>query len=178
MKVQDRYWKMLVQFRFHISFYREHLRFSVMFDRYFKLFIAIFTATSVASWGIWKTYTDVWAVIVALSQLAVIVNESLPYKGRISRLQELLGAMGKLFDQAENKWRDVENANVNNNAECDKINDSITDQLMKWGDAEEKYLKDDFLMEPKWLMDRAKANMLNYFNFFYEGYKYETEKQA
>lgn len=163
--MRDRYWRMLVQFRFVIFFYREHLRVCVLFDRYFKLFIAVFTATSVASWGIWETYSDVWAIIVAVSQLAVLVNENLPYKGRISRMQELLGGLSKLFDQAENKWRDINARELSEDA----INDSVTDQLMKWGDIEDKYLKDDYLSEPKWMMNRAQSKMMGYFAFYYGG---------
>lgn len=169
MTMRDRYWRMLVQFKFAICYYREHLCFSVLFDRYFKLFIAVFTASSVASWGIWETYSDVWAVIVALAQLAVIINESLPYKGRISKLQELLGALGKLFDQAENKWRDIDAKELSDDA----INDAITEHFLKWEAAEDQFLKGDYLLEPKWLMNRAQAKMIGFFNFYYGDEEHE-----
>ena len=163
--MQQRYWNMLVHLRYGIEFYGEHLRFCINFDRYFKMIVAVFTATSVASWGIWNTFSSLWAIIVALSQLAVIVNEFLPYKTRITQIQSLKTTLIKLFDQAENRWRDVSKGELAD----DQINDLATEFRQKWSQAEDKFIKDDSLSEPKWLTKRAQKRMLRYFEFYYGG---------
>ena len=165
MDIRNRYWRMLFHLRYGLDFYTEHLRFCVNFNRYFNMLIALFTATSIASWGIWNTYSKLWGVIVAVGQVAVIVNEFLPYKGRIPQIQELKGVLSKLFDQAENQLLDFQNPDVSD----DTINDKITEYLQKWGQAEEKYIKEDSLPEPEWLVKRAQKRMTRYFEFYYGG---------
>ena len=156
---------MLVHLRYGLDYYYEHLFFSVVFDRYFKMCIALFTAGSVASWGIWNTYSDVWAVIVALGQVAVIINEFLPYKTRITQIQELRAVLSKQFQDAENKWLDV----CRDQFTEDEINDRITECLKSWGDAEDTFIKDDCLPESLWLTKRAQKRMTRYFEFYYRG---------
>lgn len=167
MNVRDRYWKMLIHLRFGLDYYHEHLFYSVNFDRYFKMFIALFTATSIASWGIWDTFSGVWAILVGLGQVAVIINEFLPYKSRISQLQGLKPVLNKLFSEAENKWLDV-NRNLFTE---DEINDRISECLQTWADEENRFIKDDCLPEPKWLTKKAQSRMTRYFEFYYGGNK-------
>ena len=169
--MQQRYWNMLVHLRYGIEYYGEHLRFCVSFDRYFKMIVAVFTASSVASWGIWNSYTTIWAVIVALGQLAVVINEFLPYKNRIIQIQGLKAILNRLFDQAENQWLDVSKGSLTE----DQINDLTTEFRQKWNQAEEKFIKDDYLSEPKWLTKRAQKRMLRYFEFYYGGKIDETK---
>lgn len=170
MNVRDRYWKMLVHLRYGLDYYHEHLFYSVIFDRYFKMFIAIFTATSVISWEVGDTFSGVWAILVGLGQIAVLINEFLPYKTRISQLQGLKAVLNKQFQQAENKWRDVNTKQFSD----DEINDRITECLQHWADTEDKFIKDDCLPEPKWLTKRAQRRMIRYFQFYYGGEKNEN----
>ncbi len=170
MSMHDRFWKMLVNFRLGLYFYDEHVRLCVKTDRFFKLFIAIFTAGSVASWQIWEKLSVLWSVLVALSQLAIIVNEILPYKMRLKQIQDLRSVLGKIFDDAENKWRDVYSGELTE----DQINDLATGFLKEWGDAEDKFIRDDYISEPKWLVNRAQAKMMRYFEFYYGGNDDET----
>ena len=170
MSMSDRYWKMMINFRLGLYFYDEHVRLCVNIDRFFKLFIAIFTATSVASWQIWEKFSVPWSILVALSQVAIIINELLPYKVRMKQIQELRSVLGRVFDESENKWRDIYNGELSE----DQINDLATGFLREWGDAEDKYIRDDYLSEPKWLVKRAEARMMRYFEFYYGGNDRET----
>jgi len=169
MDMKEKYWKTLARFCFGLYYYKEQLRFCVNFDRTLRIVLAVISASSVASWGIWSQYAQLWSVIIGASQLLIIISELLPYKDRISKLQELRSKLSAIYGQMENQWREVKGGEKTE----DEINDLISASVEQWSKAEAKYIKDDILPEWKWMVKRAQKAAEKYIVTFIGGVKNE-----
>ena len=73
-------------------------------DRYIKMFLAITSTGSIASWAIWKDLAFFWGVLIAVSQFINAVKQYLPFSAKAKRLSGLLRDLETLLLFAEGKW--------------------------------------------------------------------------
>jgi len=156
--MQEKYWKTLARLCYGTYYYDEHFRFCVTFDRTLRILLAVITASSVASWKIWEQYALLWSIIIGASQLLLIISAILPYKDRITILNELRPKLSALYIDMENQWRDVKSGEL----DPDKINDLITSYVNQWRKLEFKYIKGDAFPEWGLLQQKAKNESYKY----------------
>jgi hypothetical protein len=107
MSVQNQYWTELYQLKTHVNFIELQLEKAEKIDRFIKIILAIASSSSIGAWVIWKDYSQIWASIIALSQVISAVNPFLPYKNRIKEYTSLLHEFDELMIQAEFKWHAI-----------------------------------------------------------------------
>jgi hypothetical protein len=122
-----------------------------------KIFIAIVSSGSIASWAIWQSLAALWATIIAASQLVNAVKPYLPYERRLKQLPPLAIALDNLFLDAERRWFAVAEGQLTDA----QIHDALIDLKQRRNDADHAAFKDSPLpIQPKLLLDaetRAKA---------------------
>ena len=67
--MQEKYWYYMVQVKssiFYLDIYAER---SYKWDRRINAYGAIASSSSIAAWAIWKDFSYIWAVIIAISQV-------------------------------------------------------------------------------------------------------------
>jgi hypothetical protein len=105
--VQNQYWKELYQLKTHIGFIERQLEKSEGIDRFFKIFLAITSSSSIGAWAIWNEHSWLWASIIAFSQVITAITPFLPYKGRIKAYSSLLHELEELMIRGEFKWHSI-----------------------------------------------------------------------
>ena len=84
---QERYWNMLVEARVHVFFLYHYASSSESMDKAINAFLAITSSTSIAAWVIWKKFTLIWTILIAVSQIISAVKPFLPYNQRYKAVE-------------------------------------------------------------------------------------------
>ena len=74
-----------------------------------KIFLAVMASGTVAGWGIWEDYSQIWKLLSAISALIAIALPILNYQKVIQKLSELAGNWGELRIEYEDMWLEVKN---------------------------------------------------------------------
>lgn len=153
--MQTRYWMLMCDLRSDFFYYQILRARSFNWNKIISLAISVFTASSVASWQIWQVYTDVWAWIVAITQVLAIVNASLPFNNRIEFLKKAEPSFLKICTLVENHWYDVQHGRLSE----DNINDFITRIEEEWACVEQTYLNEECMTNNQQITDLADEKM-------------------
>ena len=84
--MQEKYWKYMVQIKAWIFYLDVYTEDSYRWDRIINIVVAIASSTSIAAWAIWKKYSFVWSIIIAISQVLTTIKGFLPYSKRLKML--------------------------------------------------------------------------------------------
>ena len=109
---QEQYWNEMVQVRSHVFYLEMLLENNQKVDRQISCFMAIASSTSIAGWVVWRDYSFVWALIIALSQAITAIRNYLPYSNRIKNLKQASRDMNEVLIHAETQWIFVSNGSL------------------------------------------------------------------
>lgn len=99
-----RYWKYLVN------------RYSKR-DKWIKIFLAIMTSGTVASWGWWEAMPWLWKSLSSISALVAISMPILNYQKIIEQMSSLAGKWGELRIEHEDLWFQVNESKTSQSLE-------------------------------------------------------------
>src|SRR5579864_1467025 len=101
------YWNQMVELKVAVEYirrYRDAMGFRVTCLGTLR---AIASSGSIAAWVIWKEYAFVWAVIIALSQLADALKDVFPFSKTHKAASDHAGALASLFLDARMEWETI-----------------------------------------------------------------------
>ena len=101
---QRRFWQEIVQLRIHIYYLLRYQVAAEKSERRLNMFLAFTSNGSIASWAIWREWSLLWAIIIALSQLLNAIRPYLPYQHRIRAIAAMTREFEELALYAEHKW--------------------------------------------------------------------------
>jgi len=157
--MRDLYLNMLTQCKFELLYYEAYFRHACKMDNFIKIFLAIMTADFVANWAIWKTYTDIWAIGIAVSQVLQLINGLIPYSKRIETLGPLHKTLELLYADMENSFIDI----ISGKVDFDKANDLRTKYQKEWDELENTALLKDSIPRVPWLVKKSDQEKVRYF---------------
>lgn len=128
---------------FYLDIYAEN---SYKWDRRINMYGAIASSSSIAAWAIWKEWSYVWAVIIAISQVLTAIKQYLPFGRRLKYLQPFIEDMKLLYLKMEYDWYKVAGGDL---SESENI--------------ESKYLKEEILVENEKYKNKADDKTEEYF---------------
>jgi hypothetical protein len=81
-------------------------------DTYTKIFLAIMSSGSVASWSIWGTIPSLWKVLSAISAVIAVSLPVINFQGTIQKLSDAAGKWLQIQVDYENLWVEINNTNM------------------------------------------------------------------
>lgn len=88
-------------------------------DTFLKIFLAVMSSGTVASWGFWSQISWLWKVLSAVSMLISIALPILNWQKMIERMSLLKGKWTQIENEYELLWLTYKNKS-NNNLELEK----------------------------------------------------------
>jgi hypothetical protein len=76
-------------------------------DKYTKIFLAVMSSSTVASWGIWGEIDILWKILSAISALVAVALPILNWQQMIARMSDLVGKWSRIRYEYENLWLDL-----------------------------------------------------------------------
>lgn len=163
MGIQQRYWNYLFQIKswtFYLNIYADN---SYRWQRRIDCYTAITSSSSIALWAIWKKYSFIWAIFIALSQIVNAIKVYLPFSKRLEFINPFINDLQTLFNNMDYKWFQVANGELSEN----EINEALHLYKNKFLQLEQKYLKGNVLPENCEYLKRADEKAIAYFNSNY-----------
>ena len=160
---QSRYWRELDQLKVHVFYLESYLEKTLNYDRWLNMFIAIMANGSIASWVVWKEYSFIWGLLIALSQLINAIKVYLPYQKRLKSLESITKELETLFLVMETAWFDVSEGKLTEQ----EIHKQRMDMKKKNQQLTDKYFGGNPLPHDKKLLIKAKDQAVSYFKTFY-----------
>lgn len=160
---QERYWAELVQLKAQASYLNAYQLQCEKCDNGLKVFLAITSSSSIASWAIWSELGMLWGVLIALSQVVNAIRRFLPWERRAKELSNLGRDVADILLTFEQRWFGVAEG-LYTEAE---INDSIVEFKQRRNEAENQHLAGRPLPEKRKHMDAAAVRAAKYFSTHY-----------
>ena len=160
---QQRFWRELDQLRVHATYADYYYERTVQTDRLINMALAVIASGGVAGWAIWNEYQQVWAVIVAGSQVINAVKGYLPYSKRLKSLSSLSTELESLFITMEGHWFNVSEGLLTEE-EIHKLHIKIKEQRRL---LVQRCVGTIDIPHNQKLMDKATESAKHYLNNFY-----------
>lgn len=141
--MQEKYWKYMVQIKAWIFYLDVYTEDSYRWDRIINIVVAIASSTSIAAWAIWKKYSFVWSIIIAISQVLTTIKGFLPYSKRLKMLVPFMEDLKFLYNKIEYNWFKVASGDLSE----DEINELLYSFKDELANIENKNLKEETLLE-------------------------------
>ncbi|MEI3433078.1 MAG: hypothetical protein V8Q78_10090 [Blautia sp.] len=141
--MQEKYWKYMVQIKAWIFYLDVYTEDSYRWDRIINIVVAIASSTSIAAWAIWKKYSFVWSIIIAISQVLTTIKGFLPYSKRLKMLVPFMEDLKFLYNKIEYNWFKVASGDLSE----DEINELLYSFKDEFANIENKNLKEETLLE-------------------------------
>jgi len=103
-------WRAMLDADMNVRYWRYLCQRYLKRERNMKIFLAITSSGTVASWTIWGELPFLWKIFSALSALVAIVLPFLNYQGTIESLSTLSGKWWEAKRDYENYWVRLESA--------------------------------------------------------------------
>jgi len=114
MSEQSRYWNEMVDLKRDAIYMALYAQRTETIDRWIEGTKAVAGVGSLGSWAYFKTYPEIWASIIVISQVFAALKEQLPYKKTLKSTSGLCNDLSALLLSAENDWFDVANGSLEN----------------------------------------------------------------
>ena len=141
---------------FYLDIYAEN---SYKWDRRINMYGAIASSSSIAAGAIWKEWSYVWAVIIAISQVLTAIKQYLPFGRRLKYLQPFIEDMKLLYLKMEYDWYKVAGGDLSES----EINALLFSYKKEYSNIESKYLKEEILVENEKYKNKADDKTEEYF---------------
>ncbi len=107
--MRDRIWNNLYNIKFKAIYTCECSKKADQYGRYYSLFLAITSTSSIAAWTIWEKVPYLWAIIIAVSQFFHIAKPYFPFIKHDKAFLELSYEFETLYLEFEKLWFCFEN---------------------------------------------------------------------
>jgi hypothetical protein len=135
MAISKAIWDSLLDADLNVRYWREMSGFYFKLDRRVKIFLAIMTSGTVASWQIWSSCPVLWKVLSGIAALTAIASPLLGYDERIKRTSVLVGQWVEVRDEYDVLFSTMKNRTQSELAtEFKRIKYKETDVSKKEGD--------------------------------------------
>lgn len=163
-QTQVHYWRFMNDSIVHVYYLDDYLKHYQWWERSIKIFLALSSSTSIASWAIWQDLSIVWASIIALSQVINSIKHLLPLAQREKLIRQVLPELTDLHMEVENNYYDVSNGLLS-----DKGIHELTIKLKKRKSSIVAKLDECSLPDNQKLMTSAEERANIYLDGYYGG---------
>ena len=134
---QEMYWTELVQLKSQ-SYYLDAYQIECeRYDNLLKMFLAVVSSSSIATWAIWQRFGMLWGGIIAVSQVLNAIKSFLPWERRTREIASLGKNLADVLLCAEQNWYAVAAGELTER----QIHNLVIDLRRRRNDAENTHLQ-------------------------------------
>lgn len=159
MNIQEKYFREMVQIKAWEYYLNQYSEESYKWERLLNIITAIVSSASIAGWAIWKNYSFLWGIAIAISQVITAIKPVMPYSKRIEVTRKMLPYIIGLFNRMEKKWFDVAKGNLTE----EEINELIFDFKDEYAKIEQECINSPLLLKSERIQTKADKMTDEYF---------------
>ena len=100
-------WEAMLDADFNVRYWGDLSRRYSERDNYTKIFLALMSSSTVASWGIWNEVNILWKILFSISSVTAIIFPFLNLQKKIGEMSNLRGKWSRISRAYENLWEDL-----------------------------------------------------------------------
>ena len=100
-------WEAVLDADFNVRYWGHLSRRYSARDNYTKIFLALMSSSTVASWGIWNEVNILWKILFSISSVTAIVFPFLNLQKKIGEMSNLRGKWSRISRAYENLWENL-----------------------------------------------------------------------
>ena len=100
-------WKAMLDADLNVRYWDHKSRRYSAWDKYTKIFLAVMSSSTVASWGIWDEIDLLWKGLSAISAVTAIALPILDWQRKIGEMSNLKAKWSRISRAYENLWEDL-----------------------------------------------------------------------
>lgn len=119
--IRDRIWTNLVNSKFKCNYI------GYLIDEYQKIslsvniFLTIISLSSVSAWAIWNVFPWLWSILIAISNILLVLKPLLAYDKKIKELREKLAILEDIQVEYERLWYLSESNTIDEKAASERF---------------------------------------------------------
>lgn len=135
---RTRYFAMYQTIKFKECFYSVHRRMSTKYKSIFSAVTILVSISSALAWSVSNSLPILWALLIAVAQLAQTLSGITPWADRLDALKYLLPETRALLLSVENTWNEIDLFPADYTSE--RINQKRAEYDRAFHDLEAKYI--------------------------------------
>ena len=163
MLVRTKYWSFYYKISYQSYYYK---RFSILFtkvNQVFTIFCGLVSLSSVAAWGIWKTYPVLWSLLICVSQVTQAILPKLSYNDLLCPTKFMISSLGKLCTAIDHSWLEIDVYNYTD----EQILELIEKYENQYAELVSQFFDGTFLPEINYCVRKAEKECAEYFRVKY-----------
>ncbi len=108
-KIKETIWNSMLDAELETKYWGELCRIYYKWDRWIKIFLAVMSSSTVATWGIWNKIDLVWQILSGISAVTAIAIPILDLPKTLQSVLRLSSKWLQIQSQYEALWFDIEN---------------------------------------------------------------------
>lgn len=106
--MRETYWNLYVKLVYKSCYYKYFQSLFGKINWILTIFCSVVSLSSIAAWGIWKTHSAIWSVLICVSQLIQAMFPKLPYNDLLSSTKFMISSLDKLLIQLKTDWLKIQ----------------------------------------------------------------------
>jgi hypothetical protein len=156
---QLRYWRLVTETRIHVFYLHRYAAGSEWWDKATNMFLALTSSASIAAWAIWRQFTFLWPLLIALSQVVTAVKPFLPHKQRLKVLVGLCNQLQMIAVAMEKDWFSVSEGHLSE----EEIHRLTARYRAQSAEAEQTHFRDVIVPRNDSLLRKAERDAQDYY---------------
>jgi len=129
-------WNALLNAELNVTYWKKLVQCYQKRDLFFKIFLAVVTSGTVASWGIWNEFPVIWKILSSFSAVVAIALPILNYHRLVESMSNLAGEWCELKAEYHDQW-----LKIKNNKNIELISNQYKETKLKEGMLVKKEIK-------------------------------------
>lgn len=116
-------WELMLDSDMNVRYWKCLVRRYSNYDKYSKIFLALISSGTVASWTIWNNIPLLWQLLSSCSAIIAVALPILNYQKNIEIMSDLSGMWAEIKNEYENIWSTLSRtSNINEiSQQCERI---------------------------------------------------------
>lgn len=163
MTAQKTFWNNLQQFKFDLFYYNNHYERCITILKWIKYIVVGLTTLSTLVWIKWSSISPIptiCSIVILVLQVFNAISDLFPFSNRKDELRDLTNDLDPLYIEMESTWRRIAEGELTPT----EVKHSIDDFAHKRLQIGKNYLKNDFLIERKKIVEKTEKQTREYFD--------------
>lgn len=161
--MREKYWNFYYKITYQSFYYKRFQIFFTGINRVITVFCSLMALSSVAAWGIWKTYPLLWSIMICSSQLIQAMFPKLPYNDLLCSTRFMICSIDKLRMSIDHSWLKIDVYNYTDK----QILELIEKYEIQYSELVSQFFSGTYLPEIKYCVKKTEAECTAYFSLNY-----------
>lgn len=161
--MRETYWNCYKKIAYQFFYYKRFQIFLNAVNNGITAFCGLTALSSVAAWGLWKSYPLLWSFLICMAQLVQAIFPKLPYNDMLCSTKFMICSLDKLLLSIRHSWLEIDVYDYTD----EHILEIIAKYEAQYSKLVSQFYSGTYLPEIRYCEKKAEEECIAYFNTYY-----------